>query len=102
MTKETFDFDNFSQTPKYKTFKFDYSNDMKSAMEINALECLVEGIKSGLYSSYEYISDGSVWVEPEGITASTNKFDICIKPKGCVDIDKGYFRPDQLEIEIAY
>ena len=99
---KVFEFDNFSNTDKFKEFKYEYSNKMSKAMDFNEMQNLIEGIKCGMYSSYEYISDGTIWVEPDGVENSTDKFDITIKPKGSVDRDKGYFTPNQLEVVIQY
>ena len=99
---EIFDFDNFANTQKYKEFKYNYSTKMSKAMDISNLECLIEGIKSGLYASYDYINDGTIWVEPEGIEESTDAFNVLIKPKAKVDNNKGHYTPDELEILISY
>ena len=99
---DIFEFDNFANTEKFKQFKFEYSTKMSRAIDIGNLECLIEGIKSGMYSSYDYINDGTIWMEPEGVEESTDKFDVVIQPKRNVDRDKGYFTPDQLEVAITY
>ena len=97
-----FEFDNFANSDKFKEFKYDYATKMSRVIDISNLENLIEGIKSSLYSSYEYINDGTMWIDIDGLEAKTDTFDVVIKPKPFVDNNKQYYTPDELQIEISY
>ena len=99
---KTFPFDNCIYSEAFKTFKYDYCTKMSKVIDFGEMESRIEGIKSGLFSSYEYISDGTIFVEPEGITEDTKKFTITIKPSQKVDSNKSYYTPDELDIIIEY
>jgi len=99
---KVFDFDNCTNTDKFKEFKYDYCTKMSKMIDFNDMQNVLEGIKCGLFSSYEYISDGTIWVEPEGIKSDTDKFEILIKPSPKVDNNKGYYAPDELNVIIEY
>ena len=102
IVSKKFMFDNCVHTDAFKNFKYDYCSKMSKVMDFNEMENKLEGIKCGMFSSYEYISDGTLFVEPEGITESTDKFTIIIKPSGKVDNNKSYFTPDELDVFIEY
>lgn len=102
IVSKKFMFDNCAQSDSFKEFKYDYGTNMTKIMDFNEMENKLEGIKCGMFSSYEYIADGTLFVEPEGITESTDKFTITIKPSGKVDNNKLYFTPDELEVFIEY
>lgn len=99
---KTFPFDNCVHNDNFKNFKYEYCTKMNKVMDFNEMENKLEGIKSGMFSSYEYISDGTLFVEPEGITEETEKFTINIKPSNKVDNNKSYFTPDELDVIIEY
>ncbi len=102
MISQKFPFENCTNTDSFKNFKYEYCSKMNKVMDFNEMENRLEGIKSGMFSSYEYIADGSLFVEPEGIVEETDKFVIKIVPSGKVDNDKSYFKPDELEVIIEY
>lgn len=102
LIKKVFDFEDIASSKKFKEFKYDYSTKMSKAMEFNSLECTLEGIKSGLYSSYEYVAEGKIWLEPEGLSKDIESFTITILPSNKVDNTKGYFLPSELVVVIEY
>ena len=99
---KVFEFENCVNTEKFKQFKYAYATKMSKVMEFNSLECTIEGLKSGLYSSYEYIDNGTIYIGPEGISKDIETFTVSVKPSNKADTTKQYFRPDELNIVVEY